>query len=216
MRVFWDVDGTLISYNDDYPITKAENRELRPHAREVISLLEAVGIENYVWSRAGQGNAQEATHRLGLSSDRAFAKPEFETPEDLQNVPVTPDLVIDDDPDETILVYPHVLVPVYKGAEIDEALPAILSEIRKHYDACEADDQESLVEFRVKFRRKRRIPLRVKLKRRRYYRRRRSYYKRYRRKWKRRPRTKRINRIRKRLRKRFGKRLRRFRMRISV
>ena len=213
MNIFWDVDGTIMSFEDGYPIRHAEKRTLRPHAKEVIEMLEGIGIKNYIWSRAGQGNACEAAHRLGLDSDRCFSKPEFDSPEDLKSVPVKPDLVIDDRDDESILLYPHVLVSTYKGGDDDELLGA-LKEIREFFDSFAVPDE--LSEVKVKFKRRKRTPMAVKMKRKRYYRRHRSKYRRYRKRYRRRPRAKRINKIRRRIQKRLGTRAKRLRVRVTV
>ena len=210
MKLFWDVDGTLLSY-DGYPPPEASKRELRPHAQEVISTLEQLGIENYIWSRAGKENACGAAQRLGISPERCFAKPEFEAPEDLGSILVTPDLVIDDSDQESILIYPHIIVPSYKGGE-DESLMEILGQIREYFDATEGD----VSEVKVKIKKRSRTPLAVQMKRKQYYRKHRSKYRRYRKAYRRRPRAKRINKIRKRLTKRFGARLKRMRTRITV
>lgn len=210
MVIAWDVDGTLFSYKNGFPLPPSE-RKVRPYAREVIDLLEHLGVENHLWSRAGRPNACEAAEILGLPPERCHPKTKF--PEEL-DTPFKPDLVIDDNPDEPVLIFPHILVSTYEDGE-DQELLDILPEIRRHFDAL-VPDKESLSEVRVRWKRKRRIPLRIKMKRRRYYRRRRAYMKRYRRKWKRRPRTKRLMRIRKRLIKRFGRKLRRYRMRVVL
>lgn len=208
MKVVWDVDGTVLPQTDD------ERRELRPFARDVIETLEGFGIENYVWSRAGEDNACEAARRLGISRNRCFAKPEFETPEDLGDIPITPDLVIDDDEDESVLFYPHVLVSTYMGGDEDRELLDTLPKIRDHFDAVNPPD--NLNELKVKFKRRKRATGKEKMKRKRYYRRHRSKYKRYRKRYRRRPRTKRQQKIRRRLTKRYGRKLRRFRMRVSL
>lgn len=213
MVIAWDVDGTLFSYEKDGFPPPPSRREVRPHAHDVLDFLEYLGVENHIWSRAGKPNAREAAEILGIPPDRCHAKTKF--PEELET-PFKPDLVIDDNPDESVLIFPHILVTTYKGDEEDRELLDILPEIRKHYEAVVPDEGESLSEIRVRWRRKRRIPLRIKMRRRRYYRRRRTYQKRYRRKWLRRPRTKRLMRIRKRLVKRYGRKLRRYRMRITV
>ena len=213
-RIFWDVDGTLISYTPSHPIQKVSERILRPHAREVIEALESFGAENYIWSRAGQANACEVAHQLGLPQGRCFSKPEFKSPEDIRGVSVPPDLVVDDNNGESILIYPHILVPTYEGDEEDDVLIQILPKIREFMETKESSG--ILSEFKVKFRRKRRIPSRIRSKRRKYYRRHKSRLKRYKRKYKRTPKFKRLKRLRKRLVKRFRGKLRRYRMRVSV
>lgn len=214
--ICWDVDGTLISHVEPgKPIPPPKEREIRPYAVEVIRTLESLGVENYIWSRAGEDNACATADLLGIPRERCLAKPELDDPEKIKGS-FTPDIVVDDNPDETVLVYPHVLVQTYKGGVEDKALLSALTEIRAFLDALEKDTPGSLEEIKVRFKRKRRTPLRVKMKRRRYYRRRKAYYKRYKKRWKRKPKTKRLMRIRKRLQKQFGKKLRRFRMRIVI
>jgi len=213
LRLFWDIDGTLLPYTASHPIHKADERGFRPHAQDVITALEAMGVENYLWSRAGQGNACEVSHRLGLPEGRCFSKPEDDTPELLRGIPVRPDLIVDDNEEESVLVYPHILVPTYEGGE-DDALLGILPKVREFIDALQRG--RDLVEFKVKFRRKKRIPSRVRLKRRKYYRRNKSKLRKYKRRYKRTPRAKRLKKLRKRLTKRFKGRLKRFRMRVSL
>lgn len=211
MKLFWDVDGTLFAYNGTHPAPLAAERELRPHAEEVISTLEQLGVEHYVWSRAGKENACSAAQRLGIPSERCFAKPEFEAPEDLGKIPVTPDLVIDDNADESVLIYPHIVVSSYRGGE-DETLLNILGQVREYFDAVES----SVSEVKVKIKKRSRTPMSVMMKRKQYYRKHRSKYRRYRKAYRRRPRAKRISKIRKRITKRFGSRLKRMRTRISI
>ena len=153
---------------------------------------------------------------MGIGEDRCYAKPEFETPEDLKGIPVTPDLVIDDNPDESILIYPHILVPTYEGdgKDDDQVLFEILEVIREHFDDVHPEDP--LAEVKVKFKRKKRTPLAVRMKRKRYYKRHRTKYRRYRKKYRRKPRFKRIQKIRKRLMKRFKRKAKRYRMRVQI
>lgn len=211
-NVFWDCDGTLLAYDKNETPSPSQDRELRPNASDVIQMLEHVGVKNYIWSRAGKENAKNVARRLNLPEDRAMEKPEIQSPEELDGVDVKPSLVIDDNPDETVLVYPHILVPSYKGGD-DNFLLDIISKIRQHYDAVRGDD---LNEVRVKFKRKKRTPSKVKAQRRKYYRKHRAYYKRYKKRWKKTPRAKRAQRLRKRLSKRFGKKLKRYRMQVRV
>ena len=211
MKLFWDVDGTLFAYDGKHPAPLAAERQLRPHAEEVISTLEQLGVEHYVWSRAGKENACSAAQRLGIPAERCFAKPEFEAPEDLGKIPVTPDLVIDDRDDESVLIFPHIVVDSYRGGD-DETLLKIMGQVREYFDATEG----GLSEVKVKIRKRTRTPMAVQMKRKQYYRKHRSKYRRYRKAYRRRPRAKRINKIRKRLTRRFGDRLKRMRTRISV
>jgi hypothetical protein len=210
VSVYWDVDGVLLSY--DRTIQNVSDRQLRPYAKDLIQALESVGVTNYVWSRAGEGNARDAAKRVGLPENRAFAKPEFETPDSVDHLPVRPDLVIDDNPDETVLMYPHVMIPPYSGGE-DENILDIIPKIRDHFDAV---TQDILSEMKVSFRRKKTTPARLKAQRKKYYRRHRAYYKRYKKRWKKTARVKRAQKMRKRLAGRFKKKMGRYRMRVSM
>jgi len=64
-------------------------------------------------------------------------------------------------------------------------------------------ESELLYEFRTKFIKKRNISLRLKLQRRRRYRKLKGWLKRYKKRWRRRPRTKRLMRMKKIVQKRF-------------
>lgn len=216
MKVFWDTDGTLVAYNPNEPFTLADERQLRPYAREVIELLEEMGVENYIWSRAGKENACAAAGMVGLSEDRCLAKPQMIEPQEMKVLRTFPDFVVDDNPEETVLMFPHAVVESYRGSLDDDALLGILAEIRKHYDALVRDGGESLNEFRLKFRRKNRTTSAVKMARRKYYRAHRGYYRRYKRKWKRKPRAKRLANIHKKLSSRFHSKLRKYRLRVAA
>jgi phosphoglycolate phosphatase-like HAD superfamily hydrolase len=210
VSVYWDVDGVLLSY--DRGLENVSDRQLRPYAKDLIQALESVGVTNYVWSRAGEGNARDAAKRVGLPEDRAFAKPEFETPDVIDYLPARPDLVIDDRPDETIMMYPHILVTPYKGGE-DNNILDIIPQIRDHFDAIV---QDIISEMRVSFRRKKSTPSKLKAQRKKYYRRHRAYYKRYKKRWKKTARVKRAQKMRKRFASRFKKKMGKYRMRVSM
>ena len=131
-------------------------------------------------------------------------------------IKATPDVVIDDDPDETVLMFPHIIVKTYHGGVDDDELLKILSQLRQHVDDLVKEPEESLTEFRMRFRRKKRATTAVKMARRKYYRAHRGYYRRYKRKWKRKPRAKRLANIHKRLASRFHSKLRKYRVRVAI
>jgi hypothetical protein len=213
MNVFWDCDGTLISYEKNGKPPPPHTREIRPYAAEVLRTLEQFGVVNYLWSRAGEDNACEAAELLGISQDRCFRKPWIKDADDIKAMDVKPDLVIDDNPDDNVLVFPHIIVSTYSGGE-DAELLRILPEIRAHLEAVEG--KETLAEAIVRFKRKRVVPSKLKTKRKQYYRKHKSQIKRYRKSWKRKAKTKRLMKIRRRLKKKFKRRLKGYRMRVRV
>lgn len=217
MRAFWETDGTLFAKGDpSEPFQLANKREVRPFAKDVLELLSSMGVENFLWSRAGRENACAAAKALGVSEDRCIEKPEFQEPQEMRVLKQTPDVVIDDDPDETVLMFPHVVIKTYTGGVEDDELLKILSQLRQHFDDLVKEPEETLTEFRMRFRRKKRASTAVKMARRKYYRAHRGYYRRYKRRWKRKPRAKRLAKLHKRLASRFHSKLRKFRLRVAI
>lgn len=217
MRVFWDTDGTLFAKSDpSEPFQLANKREVRPFAKDVIELLNSMGVENFIWSRAGRENACAAAEALGVPEDHCLAKPEFQEPQEMRVIKNLPDVVIDDDPDETVLMFPHIVVKSYAGGVDDDELLKIMAQLRQHFDDLVKEPEETLTEFRMRFRRKKRATTAVKMARRKYYRAHRGYYRRYKRTWKRKPRAKRLAKLHKRLASRFHSKLRKYRLRVAI
>lgn len=217
MRVFWDSDGTLFAKSDpSEPFQIGSKREVRPFAKDVIELLNSMGAENFLWSREGSEDACAAGGALGIPEDHCLAKPEFQEPQEMRVIKNLPDVVIDDDPDETVLMFPHIVVATYTGGVEDNELLKIMSQLRQHFDDLVKEPEESLTEFRMRFRRKKRATTAVKMARRKYYRAHRGYYRRYKRSWKRKPRAKRLAKLHKRLAHRFHSKLRKFRLRVAL
>lgn len=85
MRVFFDVDLTLLLADGGQWI-------LRPGAREVLARLREMGHEVYLWSATGHEHARRVVERFGLQE---WVLGCFDKDPDC---PVRPDLVVDDDP----------------------------------------------------------------------------------------------------------------------
>jgi hypothetical protein len=131
--IAWDTDGVLLSGDSKSQATG--ERKLRPHAQEIIQDLEGKGVTNYVWSRAGKSNAEDAAGRVGLPRSRCFAKPEWSTPFDVAGMSQSPDLVIDDNDGESVLAYSNIVIPTFNGEEDDHILLDIFPQILDYINA---------------------------------------------------------------------------------
>ena len=119
MIVCFDVDLTLLAASHD---------RLRPHTRKVLRALRAEGHDVYVWSAGGRDYAQQMCRRFGIDALilAAFGKDE---------VSLSPDFVVDDDP-EMLQRFPGFLVkPYFAAAREDSALLEALAALRHHATA---------------------------------------------------------------------------------
>lgn len=91
MNIFFDMDYTLLGVDGT----------LRPNAREVMQRLKEDGHTLYVWSGVGIRWAEVREHQLESLISDCFLKPldDYVEATAQQNLPVMPDLVIDDYPE---------------------------------------------------------------------------------------------------------------------
>ncbi len=101
-RIFFDVDGTLITWD----------RRLRPYAREVIAALAERDIAVYLWSGAGRRWEVVDVHGLRAHIAGCFEKPLSRHHARLSElaIPFCPDYVVDDD-DEVVAAFGGMCVP---------------------------------------------------------------------------------------------------------
>ena len=91
MNIFFDMDYTLLGLDNS----------LRPNTREVMQRLKDDGHTLYVWSGVGIRWPEVKQHNLEPFITDCFVKPLKNFVEELEraNLPVKPDLVIDDYPE---------------------------------------------------------------------------------------------------------------------
>ena len=91
MNIFFDMDYTLLGLDNS----------LRPNTREVMQRLKDDGHTLYVWSGVGIRWPEVKQHKLEPFITDCFVKPLKNFVEELEraNLPVKPDLVIDDYPE---------------------------------------------------------------------------------------------------------------------
>lgn len=125
LRIFFDVDDTLLSWNG----------RMRPCAREIIAAIAEAGAEVYLWS--GVGVRWEVAHAYDLRAHitDCFVKPLSRHRERLVElgIPFVPDHVVDDD-DEIVRVFggTHVPAPL-EPLEDDRALLQVLNDVRERF-----------------------------------------------------------------------------------
>ena len=86
-RIFFDVDDTLITWNN----------RLRPHVHDVFAQIRADGHEIHIWSGLGIRADVVERHDLGSYISGLYRKPVFGYRERLlQFAPYVPDFVVDD------------------------------------------------------------------------------------------------------------------------
>lgn len=117
--VFFDVDDTLLTWN----------HRLRPHARDVISEVAALGCAVYLWSGVGLRWEVVDVHGLRPYVRDCYVKPLSRHRERLGElrIPCVPDHVVDDD-DEIVRVFggthvPAPLEPLEDDAELLRVIP---------------------------------------------------------------------------------------------
>lgn len=88
MRIFFDVDETLISWD----------WKLRPHVEEVFARIRAEGHELYLWSGLGERWEVVERHHLGSYVLGCYRKPLWDHRRRLSElgIPFAPDFVVDD------------------------------------------------------------------------------------------------------------------------
>jgi hypothetical protein len=123
--VFFDVDDTLLTWN----------HRLRPHAREVIAELSALGCSVYVWSGVGVRWEVVDVHGLRPFVTNCYLKPLSRHRERLADlkVSVVPDHVVDDD-DEIVEVFggTHVCAPL-EPLSADRELLRVVPDVRLRF-----------------------------------------------------------------------------------
>lgn len=123
--VFFDVDDTLMTWD----------HRLRPHARDVIGEVSAMGLDVYIWS--GVGVRWEVVHVHGLKPFVAncYEKPLSRHRERLKElrIPIVPDHVVDDD-EEIVSVFggTHVPAPL-EPLDDDSELLRVLTDVRRRF-----------------------------------------------------------------------------------
>lgn len=117
--MFFDVDDTLLTWN----------HRLRPHAREVIAEVSAMGCAVYLWSGVGVRWEVVDVHELRRYVRDCFVKPLSRHRERLRElrIPCEPDHVVDDD-EEIVGVFggthvPAPLEPLDEDAELLRVVP---------------------------------------------------------------------------------------------
>ena len=103
MRIFIDVDGTLLS---------SENGvwSLRPGAREMFRQLSGLGHQLYVWSATGKPHAERLVSRYGLGRWVVDCLDKDANPSP------KPDLIVDDD-GFLVKKYSGICVEPYRQAD---------------------------------------------------------------------------------------------------
>ena len=124
MRVFFDVDDTLITWDV----------RLRPGVHEVFAALRQDGHDLYLWS--GYGPRWEVVERFQLREyvRDCYWKPLYGFRDRLAElgVPAPPDFVVDDHPD-IVAAFGGVLIPPPREPlHEDRALWEVLEAIRRH------------------------------------------------------------------------------------
>ena len=125
LNVFFDVDGTLLTYDD----------RLRPHVHAVFQRLQADGHRIYIWSGTGLRHAVVEENGLADYVSGVFPKPLADFQEQLRAyTPIDPDFVVDDHPQ---------IVEALGGFQIEPALTYTVDdpndrEMWRAYDAIRA------------------------------------------------------------------------------
>lgn len=124
MNIFFDVDSTIISWNE----------ELRPHVKEVFQHLKEEGHKIYVWS--GVGIRWDVIERHGLKPfvTKCFVKPTFNYRESLTSlgVDVHPDFCIDDHEELTRALGGMPVKPYFLSDVNDREMLRVYETIRNH------------------------------------------------------------------------------------
>lgn len=129
MRIFFDVDNTLLCSTEDQWI-------LRPGTREIMETLKALGQELYIWSATGQAHCERLVQRYDLHPYiiNCFDKDPA--------CPVKPDLIIDDD---WFLVekYSGFVVEAFRAPNPnDRELFRVLEELKSRLEANKSADRQ--------------------------------------------------------------------------
>ncbi len=104
MNIFFDIDMTLINPLD---------RAIRPYAKWCVGQLKKAHHSIYLWSRRGKENCLDVAKTLGIPEGHCFKKPPLINLEKIAYLPVRPDFVIDDDPEDVTHAWPGMLVLPY-------------------------------------------------------------------------------------------------------
>lgn len=125
ISVFFDVDDTLLTWD----------HRLRPHAREVIGEVSAMGLDVYIWSGVGPRWEVIDVHALRPYVVNCYEKPLSRHRERLKElrIPVVPDHAVDDD-EEIVAVFGGTHVPApFEPLHEDEELLRVLSDVRRRF-----------------------------------------------------------------------------------
>lgn len=104
MNIFFDVDQTILGMDNS----------LRPGTVTVMSKLIRAGHKLYIWSGAGVRTAVVRHHDLESLICGIYQKPLYDYHQRLKEfgIPITPDLVIDDDP-AIVRAFGGVCIPAF-------------------------------------------------------------------------------------------------------
>ena len=124
MNIFFDVDQTILGLDSS----------LRPGAREVMQGLIDGGHRVYLWSGMGVRTEVVKRHKLGPLVSGLYPKPHYSHQEKLaeMGVPVTPDFVVDDDP-EVVMAFGGLWVPPYHFSGTEDKEMERVSRVAMEY-----------------------------------------------------------------------------------
>ena len=117
MNIFFDVDQTILGMDNS----------LRPGTKETMSSLIDGGHRVYIWSGMGVRKEVVKRHKLGHLISGIYHKPLHDYHQRLEElgVPMTPDFVVDDDP-EVVTAFGGVWVPpFYFGGTHDREMDRV-------------------------------------------------------------------------------------------
>ena len=132
MNVFFDVDQTILGMDNS----------LRPGVRETMSTLTELGHRVYVWS--GMGIRRDTVRRHGLDDfvSGLFQKPLYDYQERLEelDVDITPQFVVDDDP-QVVTAFGGLWVPpYYKQGDDNGAMARVLKSAKEFAEGGHSSD----------------------------------------------------------------------------
>ncbi len=125
MRIFFDVDRTLLYFEGTV-------QALRPHTREVFERVHALGHQIYVWTATGKAHAERLVDEYNL---RAWVTDCYDKEPALN---LAPDMIVDDDP-YLVEKYSGVWVTPYRELDPhDRELLKVLDAIASGGDGAPA------------------------------------------------------------------------------
>ena len=124
MNIFFDMDYTLLGLDNS----------LRPKTREVMQRLKDDGHTLYVWSGVGIRWAEVREHKLEEFITDCFVKPLKNFVEEVEkaNLPVKPDLVIDDYPEVPTALGGIFVRPYFYSSTADNEMERVYDIIQDY------------------------------------------------------------------------------------